>query len=455
LSDTEFLQALRARIADGLKEVQPDLRDYLIQNDSGYDELREVVDELERTGQRVLMLWDRFDSALHSGQLSRSLWDNLLELCRMPGFRLVTATRRKLQELLRDAKSVSIEFWQVFDVVRLPPLDDTDIQAFSSSREELTFTPGALTELANWSGGIPPLLVWLLNRISAECGSGTMTNEHVNRAATKLDERLTDVLDRLWSDCPAPAADLFRSLVEQSACVFASAGKIDRSMLMDMGLAIHSGDKLHPKCRFMSRHIEGATPGSSLLGRLFGAWEDYQMNIRSILERRLAQIERFDETLFHMVEQGIQDIPQFPNVCLQNLSHIEDRAFDLVWAQELGADRRLPDETIRYWTESPRGGNKFVRDMMDADRWELPRERGPQLALLQLLTGSHQDFPRAIAKHASKDTYVLLNAIHSFRNRAQHADGQVIPLGVAVTAIMLCIELLGCLACEFPRPARQ
>ena len=72
LSDTEFLQSLRARCADGLKEVRPDLHDYLIQEDSGYDELREVIDELGRSRQRVLMLWDRFDRALHSGQLTRN-----------------------------------------------------------------------------------------------------------------------------------------------------------------------------------------------------------------------------------------------------------------------------------------------------------------------------------------------------------------------------------------------
>jgi hypothetical protein len=111
----------------------------------------------------------------------------------------------------------------------------------------------------------------------------------------------------------------------------------------------------------------------------------------------------------------------------------------------------LPPEVVSYWTESPRDRNKFVREMMDRDCWEAPRERGAQLALLQLLTGSHQEFPKALARYASKDTYVLLNAIHSFRNRSQHAGGQEIELGVAVAALMLCIELLGCLAREAHR----
>lgn len=52
------------------------------------------------------------------------------------------------------------------------------------------------------------------------------------------------------------------------------------------------------------------------------------------------------------------------------------------------------------------------------------------------------------SKSVSKDTYVLLNAIHQFRNRSEHAEGQLIHAGVAVSALLLCIELLSCLERE-------
>ncbi|MBI4661636.1 MAG: NACHT domain-containing protein [Verrucomicrobia bacterium] len=450
-SDDEFLASLRRKVSDGLREARRDLFDYLTEGDSGYDELREVIDSLGRDGKRLLMLWDGFDRALHSGQLTRNLWDNLLELCRKPGFVLLTATRRKLQELIRDQKSVSSEFWQVFEVVRLDPFDSSDIEAFTRGMMEHSFESGALSELANWSGGIPPLLVCLLNRIHDDVPFGPVTNEHVNEAACRLGDRATDILSSIWSDCAAPTADLFRLLVEQSKPVFANAGKAERAQLLEMGLAKHAGNKLQLSCRLMRQHVNETKPGSGMLNKLFGSWEDYRTNIRVILERRISQIVRFDETLFHMVQRGIEDIPVHPGVCLNNLTHIEDRALDLIWEKELGACRKLPPEIESYWTESPRDSNKFVSEMMKSDRWEVPGERGPQLALLQLLTGSHQDFKRVMAKHASKDTYVLLNAIHSFRNRTQHADGQEIHLGVAVTAVMLCIELLACLARELLR----
>ena len=205
----------------------------------------------------------------------------------------------------------------------------------------------------------------------------------------------------------------------------------------------------------MQTHIGGTNPEFGALGRMFGSWNSYIGNIRGILERRLAQIPRFDETLFHMVGRAVEDVPDHPDTSLNSLTHIEDRALDLVWTRELGADRRLGTDVISYWTESPRDRNKFVAEMIRTEQWEIPGERGPQLTLLQLLNGSHQDFSRIMARHVTKDTYVLLNAIHSFRNRSQHGSGQPIHLGVAVSALMLCIELLACLAREAPELGRR
>ncbi len=84
---------------------------------------------------------------------------------------------------------------------------------------------------------------------------------------------------------------------------------------------------------------------------------------------------------------------------------------------------------------------------MHNNDWSIPTEPGLQLRALQYLTGSFQRFePKA--KIVSKDTYVLLNAIHSYRNRGEHSDGQQMHLGVAVAAVMTCVELVDCLARE-------
>jgi len=200
-SDDEFLKALREKIGDGLRKCSNDLAGYLGE-DSGYDELREVIDALGKEKHRILMLWDGLDRPLREGKLTRNLWDNLLDLCRNDGLVLVTASRRKLQELIRDEKSVTSEFWQVFEVVRLTQMDEADIQAFAENVDGLEFQPGALAELGNWSGGIPPLLVGLLNRIHETGTSGTVSNKDVQEAASRIGEKAAGAMGIwAWQDC--------------------------------------------------------------------------------------------------------------------------------------------------------------------------------------------------------------------------------------------------------------
>jgi hypothetical protein len=446
-TDPEFLGNLRIRIAKEISDSHPDLAEYLKDKDSGFEDLHEVMQHLAKEGKRILLVWDGFDRPLRQGRLTRNLWDNLLELCRMGSFRVVTASRRKLQELIRDEQSVTSDFWQVFRVEKVACLSAHDLEAFTKNAPNHTFQAGALKELMNWTGGFPALVTWLLGKISTEVPNGSVTNQHVNDTAVP-DDQVTGILDSIWDDCPAPAADLYRHLVESGSQRISDLPKPEKTALLDLGLARQDGPMLAPTCRLIEKHVGAVDPEFGALARLFGSWDEYAGNIRGILERRISHIDRFDESLLHMVERAIEDIPHHPNTCLNSLTHIEDLALDLVWKRELGVDRNLPAEVVSYWTQSPRDRHKFVAEMMKTDNWEVSGDRGPQLGLLQLLTGSHQDFPQPKARFASKDTYVLLNAIHSFRNRSQHASGQAIHLGVAVSAIMLCVELLACLQRE-------
>jgi hypothetical protein len=446
-TDAEFLENLRIRIAKEISDSHPDLADYLKDKDSGFDDLHEVMENLAKEGKRILLVWDGFDRPLRQGRLTRNLWDNLLELCRMGSFRVVTASRRKLQELIRDEQSVTSELWQVFRVEKVACLTADDLEHFTENLPNHAFQAGALKELMNWTGGFPALVTWLLGKIAMDVPNGAVTNQHVNDTAVP-DDQGAGILDSIWQDCPAPAADLYRHLAESGPQRAGDVPKTEKAALQDLGLARQDGQMLVHTCRLMEKHVGAADPEFGALARLFGTWDGYAGNIRGILERRISQIDRFDESLFHMVERAIEDIPDHPNTCLNSLTHIEDLALDLVWKRELGDDRILPAGVVSYWTQSPRDRHRFVAEMMKTDNWEVPGDRGPQLALLQLLTGSHQDFTQPKAKFTSKDTYVLLNAIHSFRNRSQHASGQAIHLGVAVSAVMLCVELLACLQRE-------
>ena len=79
-------------------------------------------------------------------------------------------------------------------------------------------------------------------------------------------------------------------------------------------------------------------------------------------------------------------------------------------------------------TEYPRNGHKLIDNMMQSNCCDVPADPLDQIRLIGLLTASHRNFDSK-AKATSKDTYVLIDAVNNFSNRAQHLDGQSIHLG--------------------------
>ncbi|MFH2063889.1 MAG: hypothetical protein ABIK15_01670 [Pseudomonadota bacterium] len=413
-----------------------------------YGEVHEVMDVLYSEDSKILMLWDGFDKPLNGGMLTRNLWDNLLDLCRKPSFRLVTCTRKDLHLLIRDENSVTSDFWGVFgDIIRIGVFDELDMKDIFSQLPALQFQTGAKTELLNWSAGYPPFVFILLNHIIAKHDNSKVENSLINQVAVMPDEILSAMLSSLWNDCPATARDLYWTLVERGEIPASETGKAERSALTEKGFAVESGNKLRVACRFLQEHIKGSGSEPGTMARLFGAWEDYRSNIRNLLERRLSHISRFDDRLYRLVERAIDDIPDYPDDCLNNLVGIRDCALNLIWKCEFGPKVCIPSEIISYWTESPRRGHQMIDEKMKTNCWDIPTDPLGQIRLLSLLTGSFPNFGIR-AKMVSKDTYVLINSIHNFRNRTQHHEGQTIHLGVAVAAIMTCIELLACLERE-------
>jgi len=445
-SDEDFMKLLCKRLGEGIYAANKDYGEHLLAVESDeYAEICEVMDALHDDGQKLLMIWDGFDKPLSGGTLSRNLWDNLLDLCRKPSFRLVTSTRKELHQLIRDEKSVTSDFWGVFEgVVRVGVFEDEDVDAVLTELPDLKFQSGAKTELINWTSGFPPFLFMVLNQIVSEHRSGVIDNRMVNQAAAIAHEKLSAMLTTLWEDCPVRAQDLYAVLLERLELPLVEAGKEERAALVEKGFAEESGNKLRAACRLLQAHIKGAGPDAGSMARLFGSWEDYCQNIRSLLERRISQISRFDDRLYRYIELSINLLPNAPDLSLNNLTSIEERSLDLIWQREFGGIRTIPSDIISYWTTSPRDRNKFVKMMIDGGSWGVPPDRGPQLGMLQLLTGSVFGF-ESKAKVTSKDTYVLVNAIHCYRNRTEHPDGQGIHLGIAVAAIMTCLELLACL----------
>lgn len=449
-SDDEFVSELCTLLQSSLAKAQVDTSEYRMHlEERTFGNLSEVIELLDERKMPILMLWDGFDKPLGQGKLTGQLWDQMRTLFYGKKHKIVTATRKPLSNLIRSQDAITSPFWNIFDMnpVRIAVFDDSDCEVILAKLSQYTFDKGAITEIMNWSSGFPPLFLELVNQLVVENASGSIKNDAIDRAGGKASEKLNVLISDMWQDCPSPAQDIFIHIIDRGGLPRTDVDKHEVSCLIEKGFVKIVNNKLIASCRMLQEHIKGAKQNTDSMARLFKSWDDYKNNMRNLLERRLAHISRFDNRLYRLVERSIDDIPDYPDDCLNNLTGIRDCALELIWKNELGTDKRIPMPAVEHWTSYPRSKHYLVKQMMESDCWDLPAKILDQIRILQLLTGSFPDF-ESKAKNTTKNTYVLLDAIHTFRNLAQHPDGQRIDVGVAVAAIMTCLELLACLERE-------
>lgn len=450
-SDVEFVAALCDLLHSEMGADANTYREHRneLAADKSFGVLKEVMDLLQMEDKSVLMIWDGFDKPLSQGLLSGLLFGQLRDLFYGKTHKLVTATRATQTELARNKQVEDSPFWNMFDVnpVRVGPFGENDHTA-ALKKAGLTVSQGGAKELSNWAAGHPVILLSILNEL-ASCGTDERDHNDVNEAAGKAAVNLSNLLDVFWNTCNSDVKSVFCMLAEKGELAADTVGKDETKFLVAQGFARRDGTKLKSSCRLLTNHVKGARPDAGAVGRLFASWESYRSEIGHVLEWRLKHIERpVNARLHKLVRSSISQILDEPDLALAALSYIEDQALDVIWEFECGTDKTVPQSVVSYWTQPPRDDDNIIKEMMSANDWTVPFDRYRQIALLQRLTGSRMGFdPKA--KAVSKDVYVLLNAIHSFRNRSQHSGGQRVHEGVAVSAIMTCVELLNCLSREF------
>lgn len=446
-TNDEFLGTMADKLSEVVSDKENGYADYLKEDDGLYQNFREVLDDMAGNDSKVLMLWDGFDKPLNSGQLTRNLWDQLLELARSPALRLVTASRKPLHQLLRDENSATSDFWGVFDQtpVKVGPFETDDLEPARACLAGCTFAQSALSELNNWSGGYPVFYLSLLNGIKAEGMTGEISNIEINTVAEKLQPDLSGYLGFLWGDCSTYVQELYQNICENDL----SQGEFSpehRFQLEEKGFAIYAGGKLKAGCRFLQKHLEQSGVQTGSLLRLFAEENVYRTNIRNLLEYRFHQFPTVDPQLSKNISRLIEDIPDYLDDCIKNIRGIIDRSLKLIWSKEFGDDLLIPQEWVDEWGYDC-GNNDRQLDWLDGNK--VPNHRALECRLLQYLTGSHQCIKRgAKAKYVTSQTYVLINALKAYGDFANHLEGATVTLGTAVSATMLVIELAGLLEAE-------
>lgn len=442
ISDEAFMQSLARQLSLVLTGDLSVYADHL-KNPQGnpYQEIAEVLDSLKDESVKVLLIMDGFDKPLSNGQLTRNLWDQLRELALKPSLRLITASRRTLRDLIRSPDAQTSDFWNIFDPtpVRVGCFDADDLSDVLAAVPAHRLAAGAQTELWNASNGFPVLVLGVLNTAYENATTEVIDHVAINAACDAAFPALRDKLDALWIDCPPSSQDLLRRVLDEDAVSRHGVAAVDVDTLVERGFASATANKIQRPSRLLCKYLDEQPNERNALLRLFGSPDAYKRNLKEVLERRIGQISGIDPALKRYLERGAEDLPDHASLFLSNVRGIVDRAFDIVWAAEI-PDRRIPSGWMSIWK---RNGEPRIDD------WETTFPQGVRrLGLLKLMMGGEKS--ARCAKHITKSTYVLMNAVYPFGDFGQHQEGAPIDPGTAYAALHLCVELASALARELP-----
>ncbi len=448
-TDEEFMRRMALELAGALEKNHADYADHLKSvGASAYQYIAEVLDLLKEEGGKVLVILDGFDKPLSNGQLTRNLWDQMLELARKPGLRLVTASRRSLYQLLRSPESQTSDFWGIFDTkIYVGCFEEIDLTAVLAAIPDWQLDAGAKTELWNASNGFPVLTLEILNSLANTGATGRISPDAMKAASDSAFPILHDKLDALWVGCPPSSQDLFRRVLDEEVVSRAGITASDADTLSERGFVHSTADKLQRPSRLLGRYLSEQANEGTAIQRLFGTADAYQKNLKAVLERRISQIGGIDPTLKRYLERGAEDLPEHPKIFLSSVQGILEQALTQIWKAECWNDvagkPKVPTEWFLEWERN------LGKDKAKIDDWKsrFP-EGGVRLRLLDLMTGT-QNTDR-LARFVTKNTYVLANAVQGFRDYGVHPKAAEIDVGTAYAALHVCIELAAALTRELP-----
>lgn len=438
-SHAAFLSRLAVVLKAALRDAgESDLVEDLVPTDDGvFDSLECLRDELTRDTKRVLLVMDGFDHVLASDGISRQTWDAMRTLSQGKGLVMVTGSRRGLRELCRTQESAASDFWEVFNpnplrVGRFRKEDDLEALIKPFTGRAIAFDGAAASELFNWTGGIPTLVMLLLDRLYGACGDGgAISKSDVDRAAEAVTDECRDVVAPLWEECNDDIKSAYLDLVDEGQIRRTDIGSDNREELLQRGLAREEGTLLKSSARMVQVYAQQQTSSLATLERLFGEPSRFVVNARSLLELRLSQVRVLDNALHTMIREAIRSLSE-ARTALTWARSISNRALDLIWSEE-APKGLIPDnwelsETMRRPGEAIPGGGAAVN-------------------LLRQATGTDRN-PR-MTKRVTKRTYVLISFLHSAGDHGQHLpEGE--GTGPYVVAYCLAaIELAESLSLDF------
>jgi hypothetical protein len=443
-SDEVFTQRLARELADAMADKHADYAEHLRQaKANAYQDIAEVLDVLKGENGKILAILDGFDKPLSNGKLTRNLWDQLRELAAKPSFRIVTASRSTLRELIRNPEAQTSDFWNIFDPspARVGCFDEADLDAVIAQMPGIRLSAGARTELWNTTNGSPVMLLEVLNILNRGNASCDVSDAMVVEASRGAYPSLMGAIESMWNDCSSSSRDLLlRVRGEKAVARGSGVANADAEALIERGFVVQAGNKLLRPNRLLTLFLEDRPDEGNALARLFSTKESYDKHVKEVLLRRVAQIAGLDPTLKRFLERAAADLPEHPEVFFTNVRGMVDQVFELICKAELGR-KAVPSEWMMIWKANQERG---------IDNWLTSFPMGGQrLRFVNLMTGTERS--ARCAKHITRTTYVLMEAANSFGDFGQHQEGAPVTAGTAYAALNVCIELAASIASDLAK----
>ncbi|NPC48016.1 ATP-binding protein [Corallococcus sp. AB032C] len=408
-----------------------------------YDQLKFALDIVAESEQRLLLALDGCDAVLQNPEIPIDLWNSIRALAQRNSLSLMTGTRDRLVQLCYNPEARDSPFFNIFYSTPLlvGPFNEADWGGLSSAFG-MSFDAAAMKEVVNWTGGNPSLVSLLLERI-LESAPEQVQKRDVDEAANGLLAGESMVLEAMWRDGGEENRGDIVQLTrgELSAADFPD----DRlKFLLERGIAVCPGSKVKLANRFIERLATRRQGDVSSARRLFEQPNDYESNIRSLLELRLVHVGGGDPELRRLVKRAIQDVSSNPAGCLGNARDIVERALEFVWNAE-APDGCVPEAWVQHWKFSGVGG--IVEKLPASRRLPSLDKRGEHCAILRLATGTVEVSQQA--KWLTKPTFVIIEFLVSLGNARNHRDRFEFTIGFSAAFCMVCVELIAALYREF------
>jgi hypothetical protein len=418
-----------------------------------YETLSDAFAILDEESKKVLVIMDGFDHLKYNAELSKNLWDSLRGLAEGTSLRFLIGSQKPLREICATPEARTSPFWNLFadSTINLAAFDrenDWEQMLGPFSDRGIELQSGARTELFNVSGGIPVLASALCKRLWDKVDDGAVvSNGDVTSLVDDFVDRVRSTLDDLWEDCDAEEQGITADMAEGRSL---RVGDVSRDTLLKLkqrGFVSQEKADLRV-CRSVAQYVTVYKPQATDLRRSFGSTEDFQKNIRGVLELRTSQLQGaqgVDDQLIEYVRSAVQKLEK-PYLVVNEIRGLVNRAFAVIWDREL-PDRRIPPDWTAGWKMEDREGN---RPEFNPPEGRIPNSGGKQCSLLRLMA----DPRKAGQTRVSRSTSFMVDYLQSVGDFGQHLDEAEVPEGftytVCFTAIELCDQLARELALDPP-----